>query len=122
MEFFRIINTRTSETAIQNEINTNSIPEINPDIIILDGNEEQFQIGSLWGEFTIRRDNIKGGIRFSMLDCPNALAWTITTGYPPEREKTILHLTINRTQKPPEFIEEIEEFLESWVVGLEERF
>ena len=66
----------------------------------------------MWGEFTVRRDEIMGGVRFSMLNCPNALAWTITTGYPPAREKIIVHLTINRERKQEEFVEEIKLFLE----------
>jgi hypothetical protein len=57
-----------------------------------------------------------------MLDCPNALAWTITCGYPPTRDKIVIHLTINREQKPQEFIEEINEFLDGWMKGLEENF
>ena len=122
MEFFRIVNIQTSENEIQKRINIETISEINPEIILLGGNNKKFQIGCIWGEFIIRRDDIKGGIRFSMLDCPNALAWTITSGYPPEREKIILHLTINRIQKPVEFIEEINEFLDSWVEGLDDRF
>jgi len=40
----------------------------------------QRAIDSNWGEFQLRRDPIKGGVRYSMSDCPNALAWTITTG------------------------------------------
>lgn len=122
MEFFRIIDLQTSENKIQKQINIKTISEINPEIIVLGGNDDEFQIGCIWGEFNIRRDEIKGGIRFSMLDCPNALTWTITSGYPPEREKITLHLTINRTQKPDEFIEEISEFLDSWEEGLEKRF
>lgn len=58
--------------------------------------EELCLIGGMWGEFTLRRDHIMGGARFSMLDCPNALAWTFTTGYPPDRDKLVVHLTINR--------------------------
>jgi hypothetical protein len=76
----------------------------------------------MWGEFILRRDKIKGGVRFSMLDCPNALAWTITTGFPPEREKAMIHLTINRTRKPDEFVEEIHHFLDDLVRGLESKF
>ena len=39
-----------------------------------------------------------------------------------EREKLIIHLTINRTRKHQEFIEEIEEFLDSWEKGLDENY
>lgn len=122
MEFFKTVNIQTTETEIKERINIDSISEIYPDIIILDGDNSDFQIGSIWGEFTIRRDEIKGGIRFAMLDCPNALAWTITTGYPPKRDQIVIHLTINRQQKPDEFVDEIDEFLEGWTNGLEQRF
>ena len=67
-------------------------------------------------------DKIKGGVRFTLIDCPNALSWTITTGFPPERNKIILHATINRTQKPDEFIEEVDEFLDEWDTGLTKSF
>ena len=68
------------------------------------------------------RDEIKGGIRLSMLDCPNAFAWKITRGYPPDREKVIIHRTINRQQKDQEFVDEINEFINSWVEGIENHF
>ena len=112
MEFFRTVNIQTSESELKERINIESIPEINPDIILLGGNENHFQIGSIWGEFYIRRDDITGGVRFSMLNCPNALTWTITTGYPPKRDQIIIHITIKRQQKPAKFVEKINEFLE----------
>ena len=85
----------------------------------LDEGAEICKIGGMWGEFTLRRDALMGGVRFSMLDCPNALAWTITTGYPPERNKVLIHLTINRTRKQEEFVQEIHHFLDDLVRGLE---
>ena len=122
MEFYRIANRHASETEIREQINMNSISDIYPDIIVLEGDKDVFQIGSFWGEFTLRRDEIMGGIRFSMLDCPNAIAWTITTGYPPARNKIVIHLTINRQEKPKEFIAEINELLDGWKKGLENKF
>ena len=122
MEFFKIVNVKTSEAEIQSRIKANSISEINSEIVLFNENNDVFQIGCIWGEFTIRRDEIKGGVRFSMLDCPNALSWTITTGYPPDRKKVIIHLTINRQQKDQEFVDEINEFIDSWVEGIENHF
>ncbi len=122
MEFFRIVDKQSSETEIKEQININTIPDIYPDMIVLDGHENTFMIGSFWGEFTLHRDEIMGGLRFSMLDCPNALSWTITTGYPPARDKIVIHLTINRMEKPKEFIAEINELLDGWKKGLENRF
>jgi hypothetical protein len=76
----------------------------------------------MWGEFTLRRDEIMGGVRFSMLDCPNALAWTVTTGYAPARDKLVVHLTINRERKQDEFLEEIRQFLDDLQNGLKTHF
>ena len=122
MEFFRTIDLQTSETQIKEKINFNTISEIYPDMILLGGEGNVYQVGSFWGEFMLRRDEIMGGIRFSMLDCPNALAWTITTGYPPARNKVIIHLTLNRLEKPDEFISEINELLDGWTKGLQKQF
>lgn len=118
MEFFRVINIEISEAEIQEKIRNLILSEIDSDIIVLDGNDDFVKIGCLWGEFTLRRDKIKGGIRYSMLECPNALAWTITTGYPPAREKVVIHLTINREKKKKEFVDEINEFLDGWEAGM----
>lgn len=118
MEFFRVINIEISEAEIQEKIRNLILSEIDSDIIVLDGNDDFVKIGCLWGEFTLRRDKIKGGIRYSMLECPNALAWSITTGYPPAREKVVIHLTINREKKQKEFVDEINEFLDGWEAGM----
>lgn len=122
MEFFRIVDKASNEKEIREKINFNSISDIYPDIIVLGGNKDEFQIGSFWGEFTLRRDKIMGGLRFSMLDCPNAVAWTITAGYPPAPNNIVIHLTINRQEKPQEFVDEISELLDGWKKGIENQF
>ena len=48
--------------------------------------------------------------------------WTITYGFKPDREKIVLHCTINRTEIKDEFLEEINEFLDEWQEGLENNF
>jgi hypothetical protein len=59
MEFFRTANTQTTETEIKERISIDSISDIYPDIIVLESNNNEFKMGSIWGEFSIRRDNIK---------------------------------------------------------------
>jgi len=61
----------------------------------LGNNNPNFNAVTLWGEFLMSYSKINGGIRFSLLSCPNALTWTITTGNPPESNKIVLHCTIN---------------------------
>ena len=118
MEYFKIVDVGTTEEAIHQKIVLKDLELFCESIFPLDSGEDICHIGGMWGEFSLRRDKIMGGVRFSMLDCPNALAWTITTGYPPAREKVVIHLTINRERKQEEFVEEIQQFLEDLQVGL----
>ncbi|MFK5957666.1 MAG: hypothetical protein QM495_02230 [Lutibacter sp.] len=122
MEFFRIIDKQTTEELIQEKINPKNLENFTESMFFLEENNNNFNGATLWGGFVISYDKINGGVRFTLLDCPNALSWTITTGFPPERNKIILHCTINRTQKPDEFIEEIDEFLDEWETGLKSNF
>jgi hypothetical protein len=122
MEFFRIIDKHVSETIIQHKITPKNLEQFTESMFLIEENGVNFQGATLWGEFLISYDKINGGVRFTLLDCPNALSWTITTGFPPEREKIVLHCTINRTQKPIEFLEEIEEFMDEWETGLNSQF
>ena len=122
MEFFRIIDKQVIEEIIQESINPQTLEKFTESMFLLEENGNNFKGGTLWGEFNISYDTINGGVRFTLLDCPNALSWTITTGFPPERTKIILHCTINRTQKPSEFVEEIDAFLDEWEEGMMELF
>ncbi len=73
-------------------------------MMFLEDHKNYFKGLTLWGEFVISYNKINGGVRFTLVDCPNALSWTITTGFSPERQKIVIHATINRTQKPDEFV------------------
>jgi len=118
MEFFRIVDISTTERELQDRLKLQDLESFCESVFPLDGGTEVCTIGGMWGEFTLRRDEIMGGVRFSMLDCPNALAWTISTGYPPARNKAVIHLTINRERKQDEFVEEIHHFLDDMDAGL----
>ena len=122
MEFFKIVDVRTTEKAIQEKLTLGNLEEFCESIFPLEDHPEVCLTGGMWGEFTVRRDEVMGGLRFSMLNCPNALAWTITTGYPPAREKAVIHLTINRERKQDEFVEEIHLFMEDLGNGIESFF
>lgn len=121
MEYFRIIKIKTTEDHIQKSLELNNLGEISTQLFNLDApGEEVSNIGGIWGEFTLSRSKIKGGIRFALLECPNVLCWTITTGFHQEPESIAIHLTINRLQINQEFNEEIEEFLDDHCVRLQE--
>ncbi len=89
MEFFRIIDKQVTEQIIQDKIHPQSLENFTETMLFIEDNNRDFKGLTLWGEFVISYDKIKGGVRFTLLDCPNGLSWTITTGYPPERNKII---------------------------------
>jgi hypothetical protein len=122
MEFFRIIDKQATENQLQTKIHPKSVEEFTESMMFIENLETNFLGLTIWGEFNISYDKINGGVRFALLDCPNALSWTITAGFPPEKDKIVLHCTINRTQITTEFIHEIEEFLQEWEEGLKRVF
>lgn len=120
MEFFVQIDKSVSAERLQQEIQVKDIPrycsfvsEIRPD----EHNEQEMI--SFWGVHTVRRELIRGGIRFTLPGCPNVLSWTITTDLPPNLDEVVLHCVINRMEHDPDFIESIEGFVDDWKTGLE---
>lgn len=123
MEFFRIIKVKTTEQLIQKHIQLSNLGKISNELFAIDNPEgDKLKIGGIWGEFSLSKSQIKGGVRFALIECPNALCWTITTGYPPDRDSIVIHLTINRQRKQPEFIDEIHDFLDDHCFRLEKLF
>lgn len=118
MEFFKIINIQTTENQLHKLLTFENFNALNENLFILDYDNNIYTIGGIWGEFTLIRYQIKGGIRFALAECPNALAWTITTGYAPAIHQIVLHLTINRLEIDENFTDEISDFLEDWEQGL----
>lgn len=122
MEFFRLIDRTVSEQIIQNKINPKTVSDYAETMMFVNGSNDNFNSLTLWGEFNISYNKIKGGVRFTLTNCPYAFNWTITYGFKPDREKIVLHCTINRTEIKDEFLEEINEFLDEWQEGLENNF
>lgn len=122
MEFFKIINKQSSKEIIQEKITPDTLEKFTESMFLIEKFESDFSGATLWGEFLMSYNKINGGVRFALLDCPNALQWTITTGFLPKRNKIVLHATINQTQKSTEFLEEVEDFMNEWEAGLISEF
>ncbi len=122
MEIFKIFDKGVSEKEIQEKINFDTISDFCESIIVLEQDSDIADIGSVWGEFQLKRDVIKGGLRFALTNCPNALAWTITEGRKEHKGNLVLHLTINRQSIDSEFTEEINEFVDEWSEGIDSIF
>ena len=123
MEFFTIVDVNTTAEELKKlsiEKLTQYCSDIDKVLSVKDKNNAD--IYCIWGQFSVHRQEINGGVRFSLPNCPNALAWTITTGYDPEPDKVVIHGTINRTEHDTDFIESTEMFMDSWKTGLVENF
>ena len=121
VEFFEFAEVLATQEEIRNKMSIDHLPFFCEYIEAVDEAEELGRVVYFrhWGRFHIRRKNVMGGIRFSVPDCPNALTWTVTTGYPPHPEKIVLHATINRTEHDPEFIAATTELLVALKNGME---
>ena len=121
MEFFRTLAVNANENLLHCCLTTGNLERFtNMMFPIGDQDQEKIEIGSVWGEFTLLRSEIKGGVRFALKECPNALAWTVTAGYPPAPEGIVLHLSINRIEKGEDLVNEIGEFLDDHLSSLQE--
>ena len=120
MEFMEIADVRRDERVLQN-ITVHDLSRFCEDIdeVLHAEDDNRASVYCVWGEFVVERQLINGGLRFSLPGCPNAFAWTITTGHDPAPGKVVVHGTINRPDHDPDFVESIEEFLAAWKMGLE---
>ncbi len=123
MEFYAFADKRIDADMLQARLDIRSLPTYCASISQLlshDGNRGE--IYCTWGQFIVHREPIRGGVRFSLPNCPNALAWTITTGFPSAPDKIVVHCTINRGEHDPDFIASIEKFVDDWREGLSARW
>lgn len=120
MEFFRTVDVNLAAEDLQRRLTVSNLARLCESIDrVLWAEDDQGEIYCLWGQFPVRREAVNGGVRFTLPTCPNALQWTVTTGYPPAPEGTVVHATINRTGHDPDFVDSIELFLDDWASGLE---
>lgn len=124
MEFFEFADVATDQETLRNTVSLDSLPVFCPEIEAVDEADAGDRVIYFrqWGRFHIRSETVMGGVRFSVPDCPNALAWTVSTGYPPHPEKIVLHATINRTEHDPGFIAATKALLAAMKQGIEKNF
>jgi hypothetical protein len=83
---------------------------------VISDNGNKGEIYCVWGQFTVSREPIRNGVRFALLNCPHALAWTVA--YHAERKMLVVHCTIDDRTEADEFVESIEQFVSDWATGL----
>lgn len=84
------------------------------EVLSWDASTDTGEMYCVWGQFRVNRELLKRGVRFTLPDCPNALAWTVTA----EPQGTLIHATINQAQHDPDFLETIDTFVADWRTGM----
>jgi len=119
MEFFAIADRQITADDLQARLDISSLPSWCASISqVLSHDGDTGEIYCVWGQFIVHREQIRGGVRFTLPKCPNAFAWTVTTGLPPAPEKVVIHGTINRREHDADFIATLEQFVDDWRKGL----
>lgn len=120
MEFFARLESAASADTLQEQLELDRLPRYCESIYGVENvGGGRGDMDCLWGVFEVRRDEIRGGVRFILPGCPNAFSWTVTTGLDPDPAQVVVHATINRETHDPDFIESIEDFVEGWRAGLQ---
>ena len=120
MEFYASTDIPISVTDLQQRLTISDLPRwcASIDKVLSDASTSG-EIFCVWGTFRVNREEIRGGVRFSLPGCANVLQWTVTTELPPDPQQTVIHLTINRLEQDPDFVETIQQFVDDWKAGLE---
>lgn len=120
MEFFTTAAIHTSALELQRRLSIRELPRWCASVSEVFSDEGACgEIYCVWGRFRVHREDIRDGVRFTLPGCPNALQWTVTTGQPPEPNKVVIHLTINRSEHDPDFVDSNRQFVADWREGLE---
>lgn len=119
MEFFAVVDKEISPDTLQQRLDVASLDRWCTSISrVLSHRGDKGEIYCVWGQFIVRRELIRGGVRFTLPTCANTLAWTVTTGLSPAPGKIVIHCTINRREQDADFVGSIEQFVEDWRQGL----
>lgn len=118
MEFFEEIERQGMDVeALVDILRISSLPNLCRSIdTVISDNRNAGEIYCTWGQFNISREEIRNGVRFALVDCPHAFAWTVTCHE--SRNMLVVHCTINDREEDEEFIDSIREFVTDWGVGL----
>ncbi len=119
MEFLHAVTAATDARDLARRLTTESLPRWCASVYAIERHGEDLCASTVWGVYRVRRETIRGGVRFTLPNCPNALAWTVTTDHDPDPGAVWVHVTINRAGHDPDFVASLENFAREWCAGLE---
>jgi len=118
MEFFQEVELANIDiNNLKKLLTISSLPHFCDSIdSVLSEQSHEGEIYCVWGQFNIRREVIKYGVRFSLVNCPHALAWTIT--YNEQKNEIVIHCTIDKKDQDKDFVQSIHQFVTDWEKGI----
>lgn len=120
MEIYGKAQVRISEGELQRFIDVANLPEWCASIEeVLSSQGSRGEIRTAWGEATIHRELINGGIRFSCPNNPHAMQWSITADSTRPSE-VLIHLTTNCSVHDTQEQDRMELVVTDWRAGLED--
>ena len=115
--FFFILCPQANIDMLQRQLRISRLPEFCTSVDkVLSDEGDSGEIYCHWGQFNIQRLHIRYGVRFSLLNCPHALCWSITLNE--AMQHIIVHCTTDKQDQDAEFIESIETFVDDWQNGI----
>ncbi len=118
MEFFKNVHGSNLDiSGLKKLLSIDNLPRLCACISsVIHTDENEADIYCLWGAFDLKREEIRYGVRFSLLNCPHALAWTVTLDE--ENQAITIHCTINEVETDEDFVFSIREFVTDWSTGI----
>jgi hypothetical protein len=111
MEFFEFLDSNIDIKTLQSQLIISHLPQLCESVNeVYYSDQQQGEIYCVWGRFKINREVFDKGIRFTLPNCPNALAWTVSKESA-DKNQIVLHLTINKQNTDIDFEESIKVFL-----------
>jgi hypothetical protein len=122
MEFYASVGVPVGAADLHRLVRIAALPELCASIDkVLSNDGERGEIFCVWGQYHVRRELLRDGVRFTVPGCPNALQWTITADGRSGRDRLVVHCTINRTEHDADFVESLRQFVADWQAGLASR-
>ena len=112
MEFFAKVDNRGIDSnTLFDRLTIDVLPEFSPSIdkVLTISSSLKGEIYSIWGQFEVSREKIRNGVRFALLNCPHAFAWTIAVH--DHLDVLVVHCTIDKEEEDREFVESIQQFV-----------
>lgn len=117
MEWFCRVEPPLSQEEISARCRLRSLPEQCASIYKVENisaDRLSARIECVWGIFTVVFTPIRNGVRYTLVNCPNALQWTITT----DGGGTLIHCSINQETTDSDFADSIQQLMEDFRLGL----